>query len=111
MDDSRAKHEQNLAVLDTGFFHPASNFVDGEYFGLFGRNCTLHESKRFAITCPLKWMHANTVMPDNYLITHTHFMHWPGVSATMGTVDDDCYIHLDIFNIHPLAVPTYLCGE
>src|SRR5258706_16475346 len=45
MDDSRAKHEQYLAVLGTGFFHPASDFMDGEYFGLFGRNCTLHESK------------------------------------------------------------------
>src|SRR5258706_14058291 len=45
MDDSRAKHEQNLAVLGTGFFHPASDFMDGEYFDLFRGDRTLHESK------------------------------------------------------------------
>src|SRR4051812_43828624 len=67
MDDSRAKHEQDLAAMGTCFFHLASNLVNSEYLDFFRGDIALHESKRFAFTRTLKWLYANAVVADYHL--------------------------------------------
>src|SRR6267154_496371 len=66
MDDGRAKHEQYFTASVTSFFHLTSDLMDGKDFDFFSGDVALHESKRFAFTCTLKWMYTNAIMTDHY---------------------------------------------
>src|SRR5437773_6850431 len=47
MDDCRAQHEENLAIVGTSLFHLTRDLMNCKYLDLLCRNSALHKSKRF----------------------------------------------------------------
>src|SRR5437763_9231467 len=111
VNDGRAKHKENLAVARTCLFHLTSNFVDRQHLDSFRGDIALHEGKGFPFARSLKWVDANTVMPNHDLLAYLYFVHGFAIGPATGPVNDNSYIHLDTFNIHPLTIQSYLGGQ
>src|SRR5438105_3154933 len=43
MENSRAKHKENFAIVGSSCLHLACNFVDCQHFGFLGGNAALHK--------------------------------------------------------------------
>src|SRR5258708_10327985 len=110
MDDRRPEHEKNLAVMGARLFHLACDLMDRQYLNFFSRDRTLHKSKRLAVPGTLERLHANTLVPNYHFIANAHLVHWFAISSIMVLVNHNSDIHLDIFNLHPLAIQAYLGG-
>src|SRR2546423_12625765 len=67
VDNGRAKHKENPAVFGSCLFHLTGNFGDRQNFESFRGDIALHEGESFPFTGPLKWMDANTLMPNHDL--------------------------------------------
>src|ERR1051326_483665 len=111
VDNSRAKYKKYLAVAGPRLFHLTGNFVNRQHFDSLRGDIALHEGKCLPFACPLKWMDANTVIPNNDLIAYLHFVHWPAIRPFAGPVNDNGHIHLNTLHTHPLTIQPYLCGQ
>src|SRR6266496_1687615 len=110
MDDCRAQHEENLAIVGTSLFHLTRDLMNCEYLDLLCRNSALHKSKRLAISSPFKRLNTNTIMPNHDFFANLYFVHWFTKSAMIGLIKHNCDIHLDIFYVYPLSIQAYLSG-
>src|SRR6266566_2757508 len=111
VNDGRAKYKENLTVACTCLFHLTSNFVDRQHLDSFRGDIALHEGEGFPFARSLKWMDANTVMPNHNLLAYLYFVHGSAIGPATGPVNDHSHIHLNTLNIHPLTIQSYLCGQ
>src|SRR5260221_8314298 len=108
VDDRRPEHEKNLAIKGACLFHLACDLMNRQYLNFFSRDRTLHESERLAIPGTLERPHSNTLMPNYHFIANAHLVHWFAISSIMVLVNHNSDIHLDIFNLYPLAIQAHL---
>ena len=108
MDYGWAQYKENFAVARSRLFHLAGNFVDCQHLDLLGRDVALHEGERFSFARALEWLHTNTIIANNDLFTHLHFVHWLAKGTQIVAINDDGHVHFYAFNRDPLPVQAHL---
>src|SRR5581483_11711017 len=87
------------------------NLMNHQHLCLLGRDIALHKGKSFALTITLKWMHAYAFVADHDLLTYAYIVHRLAIGTVMSTINNDGNIHLDIFDMNPLATQAYLSWQ
>src|SRR5450759_3201843 len=109
VNDGWPQHKENFTVVRARLFHLTSNLVDRQHLDLFRGDAALDKGKSISFTRALKWLHTNSIMAYDNLVTHLHFMHRPAKGTAFDAIDDDRDIHLGPLHIAPLRVHPHLC--